>query len=103
MDGSDLQQLREQVVELRSRVASLERIIWAEERSDPKGELWHPATDPVLQPGSQTAAQAAAAILIQPPAAPVASAPLPVSTSPVPAQHNGRTLENRIGSQWFNR
>ena len=103
MDGSDLQGLQEQVAELRSRVGSLEKIIWAEQPSDPKSEPWHPAVDPVVQPSSQTAAREAAAPLIQPTSDAVASAPLPASTSAAPVQYSGRSLENRIGSQWFNR
>ena len=103
MDGSDLQELREQVAELRSRVASLERIIWAAEHSDSKSELSHPATPPILPPSFQTPVQGAAAPLIQPAAAHVAGAPLFASVSSAPAQHRGQSLENRIGSQWFNR
>ncbi|HXS12038.1 MAG TPA: DUF2339 domain-containing protein [Acidobacteriaceae bacterium] len=103
MDDSDLQQLREQVAELRSRVASLEKIIWAEEASAPEREPQRHTTLPAVQQTSQTPAPQAVVAPVQPPLPPVATATGFASAAPAPAQHSARSLESRIGSQWFNR
>src|SRR6185437_5645171 len=103
MDDSDLQQLREQVAELRSRVASLEKIIWAEEASAPEREPQRHTTLPAVQQTSQTRAPQAVVAPVRPPLPPVATATGFASAAPAPAQHSARALESRVAAQWFYR
>jgi uncharacterized membrane protein len=102
MNDSDLQHLREQVAELRSRVTSLEKIIWAEEAAAPESDPRRHTTLPAVQQTPQAPAPEAVVAQLQPPLAPVVSAPL-LAAFPAASQHDGRSLESRIGSQWFNR
>src|SRR4051812_35437405 len=102
MDPFQPGSVEEQVAQLRSRVLRLERLLQSH------GLLEKP--EPVPQPAQVTPIQAPAIAAPQPPA-PATPPPFPARPIEAPRftqaelapQRDAQSIENRIGSQWFNR
>ncbi len=100
--------LEEQVAELRARVHRLEEALRTRgivlEPAETRSATDQAVVPPIAPPVRAAAAEEHESLPVQPPVKASRPTAQPIFSSSIPAAPgNGRSLESRIGSQWFNR